>query len=109
MGDRDRAIRMLLWIGMNGCLAATAIAQTAPALTTQFAIIQAEEHGATAPRDLAVIRSGTHSENGQTVRMAVRAPGRTERPAQNYGILPLLKHPLSAGRIEAAKANAQAP
>ena len=100
------AVRTLLFLALSACLTATATAQTTPA--TQLAIVQAEERGATAPRDLQIIRSGTRSNTIQTVRMAVRALGRTERPALISDILPSLRHTLPELRVEAANAVAQA-
>src|SRR5437867_3025067 len=96
----------LLWVGISACLAGTAVAQSTSA--TQLAIIQAEERGATAPRDLLVIKSGTRSSTIETARMAVRALGRIERPAQIPDILPSLRHALPEVRVEAANAIAQA-
>lgn len=96
----------LLCAGISACLTGTVVAQSTSA--TQLAIIEAEERGATAPRDLLVIRNGTRSGTIETVRMAVRALGRTERPAQIPDILPSLRHPLPEVRVEAANAIAQA-
>ena len=49
--------------------------------TTRLAVLQAEDRRAPTPRDLAIIRSGLHGGDAQTVRVAVRALGRLERPA----------------------------
>jgi hypothetical protein len=106
MRPRCCAIRTVLCLGVTACLTGRAIAQTT--LETQFAIVQAEEHGATTPRDLQIIRSATRSNTIQTVRMAVRALGRTERPALIPDILPSLRHMLPELRVEAANAVAQA-
>jgi peptidyl-prolyl cis-trans isomerase B (cyclophilin B) len=106
MRERHGLFRTALAVGLSACLAAGATAQTTPA--TQLAIIQAEERGATAPRDLQILRSGTRSGSIQTVRMAVRALGRVERPALIPDILPSLRHSLPEVRAEAANATAQA-
>jgi peptidyl-prolyl cis-trans isomerase B (cyclophilin B) len=87
-------------------LAANASAQSTAA--NRLAILQAEERGGTATRDLLILQTGTHSDDVQTVRMAVRALGRIERPAQIPDILPSLRHPLAEVRVEAANAIAQA-
>jgi peptidyl-prolyl cis-trans isomerase B (cyclophilin B) len=106
MRERCGAFRSWLVIGITACLTGSARAQSTA--TTQLAIIQAEEHGATAARDLGILRSGTHSSTIQTVRMAVRGLGRIERPAMIADILPSLRHPLPEVRVEAANAIAQA-
>src|SRR5215831_2095739 len=95
-----------LGVGLSILLTRTAVAQSTQA--TQLAIIEAEERGATAPRDLVTLRSGTRSNTIQTVRMAVRALGRTERPAEIADIVPSLRHMLPEVRVEAANAIAQA-
>jgi cyclophilin family peptidyl-prolyl cis-trans isomerase/HEAT repeat protein len=79
-----------------------------PAGPTRVAILQAEERRAPMPRDLAVIRSGLHTGDAQTTRIAVRALGRLERPALIADIVPSLRHPLPEVRSEAANALAQA-
>src|SRR5437870_1768626 len=106
MPGQSRAAWALLCAGVSAWLTGDAAAQSAQA--TQLAIIQAEERGATTPRDLLVIKNGTHSENVETARMAVRSLGRLERPSQMSDILPLLRHPLPELRAEAANAVAQA-
>ena len=100
------AVRTVLCVGLMACLTGRAIAQTT--FETQLAIVQAEERGASTPRDLQVIRSAVRSNTIQTVRMAVRALGRTERPALIPDILPSLRHMLPELRVEAANAVAQA-
>src|SRR6478672_10967980 len=106
MRERCGAFRAWLAIAVSACLSGSALAQSTA--TTQMAIIQAEERGATAARDLVILRSGTQSSTIQTVRMAVRALGRIERPALIADILPSLRHPLPEVRVEAANAIAQA-
>ena len=81
-----------------------------PALTrtTRLAVLQAEDRRAPTPRDLAIIRSGLHGGDAQTVRVAVRALGRLERPALIPDIVPSLRHALPEIRSEAANAIGQA-
>src|SRR5262249_13211287 len=76
--------------------------------TTRLAVLQAEDRRAPAPRDLAIIRSGVHSGDDQTARVAVRALGRLERPSLIPDIVPSLRHPVTEIRVEAANAIAQA-
>ena len=76
--------------------------------TTRLAVLQAEDRRAPTPRDLAIIRSGLHGGDAQTVRVAVRALGRLERPALIPDIIPSLRHALPEIRSEAANAIAQA-
>jgi cyclophilin family peptidyl-prolyl cis-trans isomerase len=77
------------------------------ARTTRLAVLQAEDRRAPTPRDLGVIRSGLHGD-AQTIRAAVRALGRLERPALIPDILPSLRHALPEIRSEAANAIGQA-
>jgi cyclophilin family peptidyl-prolyl cis-trans isomerase/HEAT repeat protein len=76
--------------------------------TSRLAVLQAEDRRAATPRDLAIIRSGLHGGDAQTVRVAVRALGRLERPALIADLLPSLRHALPEIRSEAANAIAQA-
>jgi cyclophilin family peptidyl-prolyl cis-trans isomerase/HEAT repeat protein len=76
--------------------------------TSRLAVLQAEDRRAPTPRDLAVIRSGLHGGDEQTVRTAVRALGRLERPTLIPDLLPSLRHPLPEVRAEAATAIGQA-
>ena len=87
----------------------TAVAQDEPASarTSRLAVLQAEDRRAPTPRDLAIIRSGLHGDV-QTIRVAVRALGRLERPALIPDILPSLRHSLPEIRSEAANAIGQA-
>ncbi|HKB12378.1 MAG TPA: peptidylprolyl isomerase [Vicinamibacterales bacterium] len=55
-----------------------------------------------------MIRSGVHSGDDQTARIAVRALGRLERPALIADIVPSLRHPVQEVRAEAANAIGQA-
>ena len=78
------------------------------ARTTRLAVLQAEDRRARTPRDLATIRSGLHGGDAQTVRVAVRALGRLERPALIADLVPSLRHALPEIRAEAANAIGQA-
>ena len=98
--------RILLSVGISACLISHAIAQSTSA--TLLAIIEAEERGATTPRDLLILRNGTRSNATQAVRLAVSALGRTERPSQIPDILPSLRHSLPEVRVAAANAIAEA-
>ena len=75
---------------------------------TRLAILQAEDRRATGATDLATLRMGVRSLDPQTVRLAVRALGRLERPSLVSTILPALTHRDPAVRSEAANAVAQA-
>ena len=75
---------------------------------TRLAILAAEDRRAPDARDLATIRAGAHSGDAETVRIAVRALGRLERPELIADILPSLRHPLPEIRAESANAIAQA-
>jgi peptidyl-prolyl cis-trans isomerase B (cyclophilin B) len=78
------------------------------AAATPLAIVAAEDRRAPTPGDLALIRSGVRSGVAQTVRIAVRALGRLERPELIADIVPVLKHSLPEIRAEAANAIGQA-
>ena len=79
-----------------------------PPRTTRLAVLQAEDRRAPTPRDLGIIRSGLRSGDEQTVRAAVRALGRLERPALIPDITPSLRNALPEVRSEAANAMSQA-
>jgi cyclophilin family peptidyl-prolyl cis-trans isomerase len=81
---------------------------TVGAQVTRLAVLQAEDRRAATANDLAIIRAGAHSGDPQTVRLAVRALGRLERPALLLEITPFLKSGLAEIRQEAANAMAQA-
>jgi cyclophilin family peptidyl-prolyl cis-trans isomerase len=81
--------------------------QAAAPRTSRLAVLEAEDRRAPTPRDLAIIRSGLHGD-AQTIRVAVRALGRLERPALIPDILPSLRHSLPEIRSEAANAIGQA-
>ena len=80
----------------------------AQAAATRLAVLKAEDRRAATPGDLAVLRTGARSRDGQTARFALRALGRLERPALIADILIGLRHPLADVRAEAANAAAQA-
>src|SRR6266571_3111243 len=48
---------------------------------SRLSILQAEARRAPTAQDLAMLRAGVRSADGQTARVAVRALGRLERPA----------------------------
>jgi cyclophilin family peptidyl-prolyl cis-trans isomerase/HEAT repeat protein len=83
-------------------------AASAPPRATRLAVLQAEDRRARTPRDLAIIRSGLHGGDAQTVRVAVRALGRLERPALIPDLTPSLRNALPEIRSEAANAIGQA-
>ena len=75
---------------------------------SRLAVLAAEDRRAPTLGDLATIRAGLRSRDPQTVRIAVRALGRLERPDLIADILPVLEHPLPEIRSEAATAVGQA-
>lgn len=89
-------------------LALLSVPASAQTLATRAAILQAEDRRAQKPADLATIRSGARSGDGNTARIGLRALGRLERPALITDILPGLRHRLPEVRAEAANAVAQA-
>ena len=74
----------------------------------RLAVLEAEARRASTARDLATVRAGIRSRDTQTVRLAVRASGRLERPQLIADIIPALKNPLPEIRAEAANAIGQA-
>jgi cyclophilin family peptidyl-prolyl cis-trans isomerase len=78
------------------------------AQVTRLAVLQAEDRRAPTANDLAVIRSGAHSGDPQTMRLGIRALGRLQRPALVVEITPFLRHALPEIRAEAATAIGQA-
>jgi cyclophilin family peptidyl-prolyl cis-trans isomerase/HEAT repeat protein len=99
-------LRVCTCLGLCAALVSRADAQST--LATRLAIIEAAERGATSARDLLIVKSGMSSSDVQTVRMALAALGRTERPSLIPEILPALRHSLPEVRVEAANAAAQA-
>ena len=75
---------------------------------TELSVLAAEERQPPNARDLATMRAGLRSRDGQTARVAVRALGRLERPDFIAEIVPSLRHPLPEIRAEAANAIGQA-
>src|SRR5580765_3952202 len=73
-----------------------------PALAqvTRLAVLQAEDRRAPTANDLAVLRSGAHSGDPQTMRLGIRALGRLQRPSLIAEITPFLRHTLSEIRAE---------
>jgi cyclophilin family peptidyl-prolyl cis-trans isomerase len=93
------------------CGPTLAAAQSDPPLSprvSRLAVLQAEDRRAPTPHDLSVIRSGAHSGDPQTVRIAIRALGRLERPSLIPDITFALRNALPEIRSEAADAIAQA-
>ena len=78
------------------------------AQVTRLAVLQAEDRRAPTANDLAIIRSGAHSGDPQTMRLGIRALGRLQRPALVAEITPFLRHTLPEIRAEAATAIGQA-
>ena len=71
-------------LGSRNFLAAIAVALASVCASAQapsrLAILIAEDRRAPTAHDLATIRSGLHSRDLETARIAVRALGRLERP-----------------------------
>jgi cyclophilin family peptidyl-prolyl cis-trans isomerase len=104
---------LLFWLCVlcGLCVPGSSRAQDEPAAaprTTRLAVLQAEDRRAPNARDLSIIRSALHGGDAQTLRAAVRALGRLERPLLIPDILPSLRHALPEIRSEAANAIAQA-
>ena len=99
--------RVLLAIALL-VVAAGAGAQPRSSAPARIAILVAEDRRAPTARDLAVIRAGLHSPDGQIQRIALRALGRLERPPLISDIVPGLKAALPEIRAEAANAIGQA-
>ena len=97
-----------LFSAVFACSAVPAFWSDAQTNATRLAVLQAEDRRAPTARDLAIIQSGARSGDGQTVRVAVRALGRLERPSVIADITPALRHPLPEVRTEAANAIGQA-
>jgi cyclophilin family peptidyl-prolyl cis-trans isomerase len=83
-------------------------ARVGHAQVTRLAVLQAEDRRAPTANDLAVIRSGAHSGDPQTMRLGIRALGRLQRPSLVAEITPFLRHTLPEIRAEAATAIGQA-
>src|SRR5438093_460026 len=90
------------------CVLLVVFARAQAPATTRLAVLHAEDRRAPTPRDLAVIRSGAHSPVAQTMRVAIRALGRLERPSLIPDIAPALRNAFPEIRSEAANAIGQA-
>jgi cyclophilin family peptidyl-prolyl cis-trans isomerase len=90
---------------LAGGVLATSVAHAQP---SRLAVLQAEDRRAPTASDLAILRSGAHSSDPQTARLAVRALGRLERPALIPDVAPFLRNALPEIRTEAANAIGQA-
>jgi len=91
-----------------GCLVLPLSASAQNPTATRVAIQQAEDRRAPSAADLATIRAGSRSADAQTVRIAVRALGRLERPALIADIASVLVRSEPENRAEAATAIGQA-
>jgi len=89
-------------------LLAIALCASAASAQTRLAILQAEDRRAATANDVGALRSGAHSPDPQTRRLAIRALGRLERAAVITDIVPGLRHELPEIRSESANAIAQA-
>lgn len=89
-------------------LLAAAPAPAQPIDAARLAILEAEDRRAQTPADVARLRSGVASGDPLTVRIAVRALGRLERPSLVPDIVPGLDDEDADVRAEAANAIAQA-
>ena len=85
-----------------------ALCASAASAQTRLAILQAEDRRAPTANDVGALRSGAHSPDPQTRRLAIRALGRLERAAVITDIVPGLRHELPEIRSESANAIAQA-
>jgi len=94
------------WVPALAGFVPAAWAQTIP--PARLAVLQAESRGVTSSRDLAAIRSGVGSGDPQTVRIAVRALGRLQKPSLIADLTSPLRHSFPEIRAEAANAIAQA-
>ena len=107
-----KTIVLFLLCELGGlCVPGVALAQDEPPeapRTSRLSVLQAEDRRAPTPRDLGIIRSGLHGGDAQTVRIAVRALGRLERPSLIPDITPSLRNALPEIRSEAANAIGQA-
>jgi peptidyl-prolyl cis-trans isomerase B (cyclophilin B) len=101
-------MRLCLVAFVHGCICAFIPVSVLAQTSTRFAILQAEEHGAASARELLIIKSATRGRDIDTVRAAIRALGRLERPSQIPDLLLSLRHSLPEVRVEAANAIAQA-
>ena len=98
------AAKALLCVLCALCGSGVLVLRAQSPVATRLAVLQAEDRRAPTPRDLAVIRSGARSPDAQTMRVAIRALGRLERPSLIPDITPALKNALPEIRSEAANA-----
>src|SRR5437870_3183786 len=99
-----KTVVVFVLCGLGGlCVPSAAFAQP-----SRLAVLQAEDRRAPTANDLAILRTGAHSGDAQTTRIAVRGIGRLERPALIPDLAPFLRHALPEVRAEAANAIAQA-
>ena len=101
------AAMLAMTIAAAGLLVSARPAHAQQFTATRLAILQAEDTRAATPIELARLRAGVLSGDPQTMRLAVRALGRLERPAVIADILPGLSSRFSEVRSEAANAIAQ--
>jgi cyclophilin family peptidyl-prolyl cis-trans isomerase len=97
-----------LCVDASAVVAQTGVQAQTQARVTELAVRQAEDRRASTGEELATVREGLRAADASTVRVAVRAVGRLERPALIEDVLPLLRHRIAAVRAEAATAVAQA-
>jgi cyclophilin family peptidyl-prolyl cis-trans isomerase len=106
---RARVVPILtLAASMTGAAPFVAVAAAQAIPPGRLAVLQAESRGGASPRDLTAMRVGVGSGDPQTVRIAVRALGRLQKPALILDITPALRHSIPEIRAEAANAIAQA-
>ena len=99
-----RLARLAWFLALTGATLGAGGLASAP----RVAIVQAEDRRARTPADLALLRTGAHSGDPQTRRLAIRALGRLERPSLIPDLVPGLRHQLPEIRSEAANGIAQA-
>jgi cyclophilin family peptidyl-prolyl cis-trans isomerase len=99
-------LALVAWLPEPAGFVRAAAAQAIPA--GRLAVLQAEAHGGATARDVAAMRAGVGSGDPQTVRIAVRALGRLQKPALIGDLTPPLRHSIPEIRAEAANAIAQA-
>jgi cyclophilin family peptidyl-prolyl cis-trans isomerase len=98
-----------LWAPIAVALAFTAAPAAAqPIPSGRLAILQAASRSAPDARDLAAMRAGVRSSDGETARLALRGLGRLRKPALVGDVAVGLRSPLPEVRAEAANAIAQA-
>ena len=96
------------WFTAVGLILTVAMPRARTIPSGRVAVLLAEARGATDARDLATLRAGVRSPDGETARAAIRALGRLGRPTLVVDIAVALKLPLPEVRAEAADAIASA-